>query len=393
VVLRRIVLGGAFGLVLALAVALARGVVVAPASAQSALPSEYLALGDSLATGVGSLRCLFGCAARPGGGYVADFSAALKARTGRDIVVKDLAINGETTTSLIGDYFTNPTSRSQLARAVAEIAQNGPAIGWITLDIGGNDALARRGPRYSMAEKQAAVDTVRRNLQAIVATLEAVLQRSGSAATLILIGYYDPYGVSDPDLWALGEINQTIRDVAAMYGLPVARTYAAFVGHESSFTWIDCRCPLSIHPTDAGYAAITAALVAALDGSEPAGTVTGTVRDAAGRAVANATVWFGDGATMTAPDGSFTLADVPAGVALPMGAFQSDGAARAEATLLVDAGGSTEIDLALLADSGASVQTIAGVRSVGGIVAALIHGAIRDIEQRLAAIGRTGVRS
>jgi len=389
--LRRLFAGKASVLVLILVALCAVGANPVALSAQNAPPNEYLALGDSLATGVGSLRCLFGCAARGGGGYVADFAAFLRQQTGRDIVVRDLAVNGETTTSMIGDYPANPTSRSQLARAVAEIANNGPAIGWVTLDIGGNDALARRGPRYSAVEKQMAVARVRENLETIVGTLVAALRQSGSPAKLILLGYYDPYGAGDSDLWALGEINQAIHDVAVEYGLRVASTYGPFVDHEQTYTWIACGCPLSVHPTDAGYAVIAAALADALTGKEAAsGTISGTVRDMDGAPVAGATVWFGDGAAQTGPDGTYLLVGVPAGVPLTLGAFTGDPAGGVATVVTVAAGATQALDLSLPAADGTAVQH-AAPKGYARAVLALVRAALLDVASRIAARGSLSV--
>jgi lysophospholipase L1-like esterase len=305
---------------------------VPPGSGALSIGSEYLALGDSLARGVGSSTCPIGCAGRAG--YVADFARRLERAAGHAVSVRDLGVSGETTASFIGNYFTNTGSRSQLARAVAAIRDHGAAIGPVTLDIGGNDALDVRGPDHTAAEKLTALATIRSNLETIVATLQRELQTAGSPADVVLLAYYDPFGDDDPDLWAMALLNQTIRDVGAEYGLRVAEPYAAFVGVEQQTTWMACGCVIDIHPNDRGYALLGDALAAVtIAQPPPAGSLGGVVRDPSGAPIAGARVWYGGASVATGADGSYRLDSVPAGVALHVEAGASAG--RADATAIV----------------------------------------------------------
>src|SRR5581483_5332543 len=263
-----------------------------PGSGGLAIGGEYLALGDSLARGVGSSACPIGCSGRAG--YVAGFARQLAREAGHDVSVRDLGVSGETTASFIGDYFTNAGSRSQLARALAAIRDHGAAIGPVTLDIGGNDALDVRGADHSAAEKLAALATIRQNLETIVFTLQRELRAANSPAELVLLAYYDPFGDDDPDLWAMALLNQAIRDVGAEHGLRVAEPYAAFVGVEQQATWMSCDCVINIHPNDRGYALLVDALAAVTIGQPAAvGSLTGMVRDPSGAPIAGAHVWYG----------------------------------------------------------------------------------------------------
>ncbi len=352
--------------------------------------TEYLALGDSLATGVGSSACPLGCASKGGGGYVADFAAALKQRNG-SVTVKDLAVNGETTASLIGDYFTNPASKSQLARAVAAITGDGAKIGAITLDIGGNDALNHHGANHSTAEKQQVLAQAHANLLAIVSTLLTAVGSSGSAPRITLLGYYDPYGPSDPDLWALGALNQTIADTATQYGLGFAQPYAAFAGSEKSLTWIACSCPLNIHPNDQGYTLLANALDAATGGAAHAtGSLTGTVRDSNGATVVDATVWYGGGSVLTDGNGVYHLDGVTAGVSLTLGAYSGDPTTSATVSTVAAAGTTLTQDFTLSGAAGAPAvyQQITNTRAgYASVVGALVRASIGQAAQQAAIAG------
>jgi lysophospholipase L1-like esterase len=383
-------------LLLALLPLRAAGVgAVAPAS-------EYLALGDSLATGVGSSKCPIGCAAKGGSGYVADYAAILKSRSGADLTVKDLAVNGETTDSFIGDYFTNPASKSQLARAVATLKADGAAIGAITLDIGGNDALNHHGPNFSIEQKLSVLSNVRGNLNAIVSALLTAAASNGSAPRLTLLAYYEPYGPADPDLWALGGLNQAIIDTAAEYGLSVAQPYGAFVGQEKSLTWIACRCPLDIHPNDSGYSAIAKALDVATGGATaPSGSVQGTVRDDSGNPLAGATVWYGGASVQTDASGVYRLNGLPAGVALTLGAYVGDPTTGTIVTQQFAAGALQTQNFALSAPTAtqqAAMQQAARQQSYtragyAHVVAALVRATIDQTAQQAAYAGLHAVTS
>ncbi len=366
---------------------------VPPGSGGLSIGGEYLALGDSLARGVGSSTCPIGCAGRAG--YVADFARRLERVAGRTVSVRDLAVSGETTASFIGDYFTNAASPSQLARAVAAIRDHGAAIGPVTLDIGGNDALDVRGPDHTTAEKLTALATIRANLETIVATLQGELRAAGSPADLVLLAYYDPFGDADADLWAMALLNQTIRDVGAEYGLRVAEPYAAFVGVERQTTWMACACVIDIHPNDGGYALLGAALAAVtIAQPPPAASLAGVVRDPSGAPIAGARVWYGGASVPTAADGSYRLDGVPAGAALHVEAGLSAGTVDAAAMVTLRPGALAVQNFVLdgTSDGGAApaegdTRGIAGYARIGAAIAKAAARAAADGARQRAAAG------
>jgi lysophospholipase L1-like esterase len=338
---------------------------VPPASPLGAVGAEYLALGDSLATGVGSSRCPIGCAGN--GGYVADFAKQLGERAGRVIQVKDLGVAGETSDSFIGDFFTNRTSKSQLARAVTEIRAHGSAINPVTLDIGGNDALKVRGTGPGVDTKQAALARFRANLEAIVASLQDALHAAGAGGKLILLAYYDPWGQADPDLWGIARLNQAIRDVGSEYGVRVAEPFTAFVGSEPQLTWVNCRCPIDVHPNDRGYTLLAGALAAVSYWPQaPAGSVAGTAYAPDGSPAAGAWVWYGDGLTQADAYGGFRFDGVGATSGLRVVAIDADGSLVGEADVDVSAGNIAGVEIDLEPPAGASPQTAVPGNDVSG---------------------------
>lgn len=319
---------------------------VPPASPLFPIGGEYLALGDSLATGVGSSYCPIGCSGQ--GGYVAGFARRLEKSAGHAVSVTDLGIAGETSESFIGDFFSNPASTSQLARAVAEIRAHGARISPITLDIGGNDALNVRGSGHSPDEKAAALARFRANFARIVATLDAELQAAGGQANLILLAYYDPYGQDDPDYWGVARLNQTILDVGGEYGLRVAEPFAAFAGAELQLTWMGCSCPIGVHPTDRGYGLLTDALAAVSYGTAaPAGSVTGAVYGPDGSTAAGAWVWYGDGITRADARGRFRFDGVGVSPGLRFVAIDAGGQIVGEDTAAVAQDETAIVDISL----------------------------------------------
>ncbi|MBV9333819.1 MAG: carboxypeptidase regulatory-like domain-containing protein, partial [Candidatus Eremiobacteraeota bacterium] len=110
------------------------------------------------------------------------------------------------------------------------------------------------------------------------------------------------------------------------------------------------------------------ALVAMLTGlllALASGSVTGSVKDGSGHAVAGASVVMTGPRSYTATTdsaGGFSFADVVAGtygVRVSKGGYQT----ASESGIVIESGGPTSLTLTLLA---ASLQTIANVRSTGG---------------------------
>ncbi|HSK26310.1 MAG TPA: SGNH/GDSL hydrolase family protein [Jiangellales bacterium] len=213
----------------------------------------YLALGDSLAAGVG---------APLGEGYVDLVYAALGERLpGLDLV--GLGVSGETTGSMLAPG-------GQLERAEQALRTGGVRL--VTIDIGANDGL---GCALAQDERciDAALDEIRENLATVLTRLRA----ADPDVPVVAADYYlpvPPQLQSDPAevaaaLRVLGRLNGALAEVYASFGVPVAPVSAAF-GGDDPVSVVERTCALTpmcsgtpdIHPNAAGHAVIAQALLA-----------------------------------------------------------------------------------------------------------------------------------
>jgi len=242
-------------------------------AAQSSSPL-YLALGDSLAAGVG--------ASEPAQtGYVNLVFNALRTEPSSPYSEADLALlnlgdPGETTTSI-------QAGGGQLEKALAEIESRkddsipGNEVAVITIDIGANDFLplvkdespCLPNPLAEACQEAAvsALTTFRANFADIMRRLRAA---AGPEAEIVALGLYNPLsGTGGPfdtvgDA-AVGLFNST---VAAAVGDPdieagLADVFVHFEGRGPELTHID-EMPPDIHPNDSGYYLMALATVRAL---------------------------------------------------------------------------------------------------------------------------------
>ena len=255
---------------LALVIALARP---APRAHAQEAPA-YLALGDSLAFGVG--------ASNPStAGYVALAYNALSGSeryspTGLELL--NLGVAGARSADLL-------TSGGQLDLALDEIRVReedaSPAaneVEIISVDVGGNDLLGLLAPG-SLCLESASVEPCRaafgevlsgidQNLTEIVARLREAAPR----AIIVVVDLYNPYsGTGDlrepiAEL-AVGQVNGVIGAVTADPDLRITRAsiFQLFSGRGPQ--WV---APDGIHPNDNGHKVIAESVVAAIDNREPA---------------------------------------------------------------------------------------------------------------------------
>lgn len=183
--------------VLAIAVVAIVGLGLSTASASADLKPdrEYVALGDSLAVGVG--------ATVPDQlGYVARFNNRyFRANGNGPGVLTNLSVSGETSATFI--------SRGQLAAAVAAIGNPDRDVELVTLDIGGNDLLGLLSPGSPctvdpdslacQADVAATITAFAGNYGQIVGTLAAVLAAEPGDETLMVMTYYNLFdGIGHP---------------------------------------------------------------------------------------------------------------------------------------------------------------------------------------------------
>jgi len=250
-------------------------VVAAPASAAAApQPSLYLALGDSVAAGVGAdpptengyVPVLYGM-----------LTAARSCGEGQALGCRldqvNLAVPGATTGTLIG---------TQLPEAVRLLEErNGNStpvddVDLITLDIGGNDVFGPVVQACTDPQAPTCLATILTrllqvddNYDTILSTLRAA---AGPGTTIAVMTYYNPLPACRlAALTPLAQLvlegggpvpaglNDLIRSRAAAYDVVVAET-APLIGLDDLVGGTDC-----LHPDDSGHADIAAAFVAAID--------------------------------------------------------------------------------------------------------------------------------
>jgi acyl-CoA thioesterase I len=239
-------------------------------SSGPAAAGPYLALGDSLAVGVG--------ASHPATlGYVGRLHAALP-HLGQ---LFNLGVGGETSGSFLRG--------GQHDAALHAIARHPPRL--VTLDIGGNDLLQliRGEPCASTpasiecrAEVALTLADYERNLDRLLSELRAALDKHSPGARLAVMTYFNPFSGTDAAYEAAGELallgsdrqvdcdadeqsargmNDIIACLAHRHEAAVAHPYPLFIGLGLELTHIGAS---DIHANDRGYGVIADAFVAAL---------------------------------------------------------------------------------------------------------------------------------
>jgi lysophospholipase L1-like esterase len=240
----------------------------------------YLALGDSLAAGVGASNPTVT-------GYVPQLYELLRQQLAcqpagrpscRSLALRNLGVGGATSTTLLA---------TQLPAAVAELQarNNDPNphndVRVVTIDIGGNDLFGvvssscAAGPTPECAALiQARLQTFAVNFTQILGQLRAA---AGPDTVIIAMTYYNPLpscrlaslapladAVLEGAPGVTVGLNDLIRSIAAAHGVLVAETYGQ-LGPGELVGGDDC-----LHPNDAGYQVITEAFAAALAEARPA---------------------------------------------------------------------------------------------------------------------------
>ena len=247
------------------------------AAAASPATRVYLALGDSLAYGIGASD-------RTRTAYVPLLFRYFQQPRAENVrVLRNLSRPGETSDSFIAG--------GQLALAVASIADPTTDTRVVTLDIGGNDLLYLIGgppcqddPGGALCQALVA-EQLRKfaiNYAVILEALSSALESDPGNETLRVMTYYNPYGGTghpyEPfaDGVLLGSdlaidcaappgdpragLNDLIACIGAASGAVVADVYPAFGDRALELTHIARG---DIHPNDAGHSVIAQTFIAA----------------------------------------------------------------------------------------------------------------------------------
>jgi lysophospholipase L1-like esterase len=227
-----------------------------PPPAVAGTPGLYIALGDSIAAGVGS-------SLPRSRSYPALVHTWLEALNGTTLPYVNLGTPGETAESFVAG--------AQLVAFQAEVeraATAGLPIMAVTATLGGNELLSARNT--GLSNRQAALDEFRGSL---AQALDAIRIEIGPNVPLVLTTYYDVTD-GDPaqmftDAWWIAQFNEVIRDGAARVGAHVADLEPLFRGGIAELTLY----PVDVHPINQGYRAIAEAVWRALDFDHVAPTV------------------------------------------------------------------------------------------------------------------------
>jgi lysophospholipase L1-like esterase len=239
----------------------------------------YLALGDSLAVGVG--------ASNPAvTGYVPQFYQLLRQQLAcqpagrpscRSLALRNLGVGGATSATLLA---------TQLPAAVAELqARNHDRnphndVQVVTIDIGGNDLFGVVSSACATGPSPECAALIQARLQSFAANFTLILGQLRAAAgpdtVIIAMTYYNPLpschlaglapladAVLEGGPGVTVGLNDLIRSIAAAHGVLVAETYGR-LGPGELVGGDDC-----LHPNDAGYQVITEAFAAALTEAQP----------------------------------------------------------------------------------------------------------------------------
>jgi len=195
---------------------------------------DYVALGDSLAAGVGAER-----------GYVDRYAAHLRNDTGARVRVSNLGVSGQTSSELLEALREDGSMR----RAIEEAEV-------VTFNIGIND-LGHAGAAYEEGTCgggdgeeciREAVRTLKGNWDAIVTELSGLGSTTNTIVRTPGLGY-TPQAGDDLDHY-VREVNRHIASTARSKAVPYVEIPAGDVS----------MSPDGVHPNDAGYATIAARL-------------------------------------------------------------------------------------------------------------------------------------
>lgn len=215
-----------------------------------AVPTRYVALGDSLATGAGAER-----------GYAERFAEELEEEADEPVRFTNLARNGWTSADLLA-----------AVRDDAGFADALDGAEIVTVNVGGNDLLAAQaqvlaGRCDGDACLRAAVESFAQNWDAILAALDG---RVPEDAQIVALDVYNPFvaglralGVLERLQPFLDEVNEHIRASSKKRGLDVVSVHTAFNGGGGARDPVTDGLIASdrLHPSDEGHALIADLLV------------------------------------------------------------------------------------------------------------------------------------
>jgi lysophospholipase L1-like esterase len=218
---------------------------------------DYVAFGDSLATGYGATQ-----------GYVYRYAALLGVDTGAEVKVNELGVDGLTSGQLRAAFEEEQDAKDAIEQSEV-----------ITINIGANDLMQARlrykagycgGADNQDCLRQAVAD-FQANWDAILTTVTGL--RSPDTAIIRVADFYNPFvhldgsTISWPDSNAddfsvfeeyLEQVNSYIAETSDAHGISHARVHEAFNGPNGTEDPNNkgYMHPDEIHPNDDGHAVI-----------------------------------------------------------------------------------------------------------------------------------------
>jgi lysophospholipase L1-like esterase len=265
------------------------GVVSAQAGAEAPLSGFYLDLGGSASVGYQPTEA-FPHGQPTTDGYANDV-VAYEAARGVTLDLTELGCPDETTTTMInGADHCYHEDGSQLADAMTFLRAHNGEEGIVTIDLGFNDL---RGCLHLGSSRQTCVDAkmavLQEQLPYILQSLKGV---AGAGVSFVGVGFDDPYlaeAISGRSGALLASHSETVVDqlngalstIYASLNIPMATVSSYFDAHDHSkvelegigtvpgnvasaceLTWMCAPKPYgpNVHPNDAGYLKIAAAI-------------------------------------------------------------------------------------------------------------------------------------
>lgn len=223
---------------------------------RSAGPSVYIALGDSLAAGIGS-------SLPRERGYPALVRDLLARQRGGDVTLENLAVPGETVAS-----FRDAGQLVRFRSLVERLARSDARIVAVSLSLGGNEMLGASGG--DPAGRQDALDAFAVAFPAALADIRSIF---GPDVPIVVTTYYDPAGgdpsIVESDAWWVTQFNAVISKTASDAHARIADVATAFANRHEELTLY----PYDVHPSNAGHRAIADAVWTALGVDTTAPTI------------------------------------------------------------------------------------------------------------------------
>jgi len=246
--------------------------ILAPAPAAAKETPAYVAIGDSLAFGVG--------ASEPAtGGYVALTYDALSNSDryhDRGLELVNMGVPGATSSDLLLPGGQMERALSEIRERQEDTSSSDDNVEIITVDIGGNDVLAlayEDSPCVADPLTEECQGRFQEMLRTLKGNLTEVLERLREAAPkaeLVVMDLYSPLsgrgGAGDLIAdFAVGEIDALTEEVASRPGLHarLASVYPLFRGRAAQLIATD-----GVHPNDDGHALMAEVVLATIQGRD-----------------------------------------------------------------------------------------------------------------------------